>query len=96
MPLTLSTKRTARVGMAALACFIALGVVAWATPSDAPAAATDDAPNGLVITSPRICAALAVYELAAGDARALSPTRPSTPSAMQTGCPTVRQASLRR
>ncbi|MDQ4681966.1 hypothetical protein, partial [Stenotrophomonas maltophilia group sp. RNC7] len=35
--------RTARVGMAALACFIALGVVAWATPSDAPAAATDDA-----------------------------------------------------
>lgn len=36
MPLNLSTKCTARVGMAALACFIALGVVAWATPSMHP------------------------------------------------------------
>lgn len=67
MPLTNSTKRTARIGLAALACFILLGVVAWATPSDAPAATAEDAPEGLVITSPRICAALAVYELAADD-----------------------------
>lgn len=78
MPLTLSTKRTARVGMAALACFIALGVVAWATPSNAPAAGTNDAPDGLLITSPRICAALAVYELAAGDDWALRATVANT------------------
>lgn len=67
MPLTNSTKRTARIGLAALACFILLGVVASATPSEAPAATAEDAPEGLVITSPRICAALAVYELAAAD-----------------------------
>ncbi len=67
MPLTNSTKRTARIGLATLACFIVLGVVAWASPADAPAAAADDTPEGLVITSPRICAALAVYELAAAD-----------------------------
>ncbi|HHA2690834.1 TPA: hypothetical protein ACOEPG_002813 [Stenotrophomonas maltophilia] len=78
MPLTLSTKRTARVGLAALACFTVLGVVAWATPSDAPAATADDAPDGLVITSPRICAALAVYELAAGDDWALRATVANT------------------
>ncbi len=78
MPLTLSTKRTARVGLVALACFTALGVVAWATPTDAPAAATHDAPDGLVITSPRICAALAVYELAAADDWDLRATIAST------------------
>ncbi|SSM86585.1 Uncharacterised protein [Acinetobacter baumannii] len=78
MPLTLSTKRTARVGLATLACFTALGVVAWATPTDAPAAATHDTPDGLVITSPRICAALAVYELAVGGDWALRATVANT------------------
>lgn len=68
MPLTTSNLRSARLGLAALACFIVLAVTAWASPSTAPAAPADgDAPDGLVITSPRICAALAVYELAAAD-----------------------------
>lgn len=68
MPLSTSNLRSARLGLAALACFIVLAVTAWASPSDAPAAPADgDAPDGLVITSPRICAALAVYELAAAD-----------------------------
>lgn len=78
MPLTLSTKRTARVGLAALACFILLGVVAWANPADNPAATNVDTPDGLVITSPRICAALAVYELAAADDWGLRATIAST------------------
>ncbi|WP_258015744.1 hypothetical protein [Stenotrophomonas maltophilia] len=68
MHLTPSNLRSARLGLAALACFIVLAVTAWASPSDPPAAPADgDAPDGLVITSPRICAALAVYELAAAD-----------------------------
>lgn len=68
MPLSTSNLRSARLGLIALACFIALAVAAWASPSTAPAAPADgDAPDGLVITSPRICAALAVYELAAAD-----------------------------
>jgi len=68
MPLSTSNLRSARLGLTALACFIVLAVTAWASPSDAPAApAEGDAPDGLVITSPRICAALAVYELAAAD-----------------------------
>lgn len=53
-------------------------MVAWATPSDALAANADDAPDGLVITSPRICAALAVYELASGDDWALRATVANT------------------
>lgn len=68
MHLTNSTKRTARIGLAAIACFTLLAVVAWASPSEAPASqANADAPDDLVITSPRICAALAVYELANAD-----------------------------
>lgn len=68
MPLTNSTKRTARIGLAAIACFTLLAVVAWASPSEAPASeANADNPDDLVITSPRICAALAVYELANAD-----------------------------
>jgi len=68
MPLSTSNLRSARLGLVALACFIALAVTAWASPSYAPAAPVDgSAPEGLVITSPRICAALAVYELAATD-----------------------------
>lgn len=68
MPLSTSNLRSARLGLAALACFIVLAVAAWASPSDASTAPADgDAPDGLVITSPRICAALAVYELAAAD-----------------------------
>ncbi|MEN5285555.1 hypothetical protein ABE494_06350 [Stenotrophomonas lactitubi] len=68
MPLTTSNLRSARLGLVALACFIILAVAAWASPGDAPSAdAAEDVPEGLVITSPRICAALAVYELAAAD-----------------------------
>lgn len=68
MHLTTSNLRSARLGLVALSCFIVLAVAAWASPSDAPAASDDgSAPEGLVITSPRICAALAVYELAAAD-----------------------------
>jgi len=79
MPLTNSNLRSARLGLVALACFIVLGVAAWAVPGDAPAAdATEDAPDTLVITSPRICAALAVYELAAADDWALRATVAST------------------
>ena len=79
MPLTNSNLRSARLGLVALACFIVLGVAAWAAPGDAPAAdATEDAPDTLVITSPRICAALAVYELAAADDWALRATVANT------------------
>jgi len=68
MPLTNSNLRSARLGLVALACFIVLAVAGWTSPGDAPAAdVTEDAPKGLVITSPRICAALAVYELASDD-----------------------------
>ena len=68
MQLTPSNLRSARLGLVALACFIVLAVAAWASPGDEPPAdAAGDAPDGLVITSPRICAALAVYELAAAD-----------------------------
>ncbi|WP_414539571.1 hypothetical protein [Stenotrophomonas forensis] len=68
MPLSTNNLRSARLGLVALACFIVLAAAAWASPGDAPAAPADgDAPDGLVITSPRICAALAVYELAAAD-----------------------------
>lgn len=67
MPLTPSTTRTARLGVAALACFTLLAVAAWATPSAGEAPPRDDAPDGLVITSPRICAAVAVYALAGSD-----------------------------
>jgi len=79
MPLTPSNLRSARLGLVALACFIVLGVAAWAVPGDAPAAdATEDAPDTLVVTSPRICAALAVYELAAADDWALRATVANT------------------
>lgn len=79
MPLTNSNLRSARLGLVALACFIVLGVAAWSVPGDAPAAdATEDAPDTLVITSPRICAALAVYELAAADDWALRATVANT------------------
>ncbi len=68
MPLTNSTKRTARIGLAVIACFALLALVGWASPSEAPAAErATDTPRDLVITSPRICAALAVYELATAD-----------------------------
>ncbi len=65
MPFTPSTRRTARVGLIALASFALVAVAAWAAPQEA----TDQiaAPDGLVITSPRICAALAVYDLARSD-----------------------------
>lgn len=68
-----------RLGLPTLACFIVLGVAAWAVPGEAPAAdAAEDAPDRLVITSPRICAALAVYELAAADDWALRATVANT------------------
>lgn len=68
MPLTHSTMRSARIGLVAIACFTLLAVAAWAAPSDAPASEPGaDTPRNLVITSPRICAALAVYELATAD-----------------------------
>ncbi|WP_254427804.1 hypothetical protein [Stenotrophomonas bentonitica] len=79
MPLTNSNLRSARLGLIALACFIVLAVAAWAVPGEAPAAdAAEDAPDRLVITSPRICAALAVYELAAADDWALRATVANT------------------
>lgn len=79
MHLTPSNLRSARLGLVALACFIVLAVAAWASPDEAPAApANGDAPDGLVITSPRICAALAAYELAAGDDWALRATVANT------------------
>lgn len=64
MPLTPSTTRTARLGVAALACFTLVAFAGWVSPSGTPAPPRGDAPDGLVITSPRICAALAVYGLA--------------------------------
>lgn len=68
MPLTKSTKRTARIGLAVIACSALLALVGWAAPSDAPTnERATDTPRDLVITSPRICAALAVYELATAD-----------------------------
>ncbi|WP_282257302.1 hypothetical protein [Stenotrophomonas sp. PS02301] len=68
-----------RLGLPTLACFIVLAVAAWAVPGEAPAAdAAEDAPDRLVITSPRICAALAVYELAAADDWALRATVANT------------------
>lgn len=67
MPLTPSSKRTVTLGLAALASFILLAAIAAATPADHSDAAEYIAPDGLVITSPRICAALAVYELAKSD-----------------------------
>lgn len=68
MPLTTSNLRTARLGLVTLSFFIVLAVAAWTSPGDAPAVdATEDAPGDMVITSPRICAALAVYELANAD-----------------------------
>ena len=68
MPLTPSTKRAATLGLAALASFILLAAVALATPVDQSESATADAaPAGLVVTSPRICSALAVYDLARSD-----------------------------
>lgn len=68
MPLTNSARRTARIGLAVIACFALLALVGWASPSAAPASeGATDTPRDLVITSPRICAALAVYELATAD-----------------------------
>ncbi|MDG9986833.1 hypothetical protein ACL5HQ_20110 [Stenotrophomonas maltophilia] len=68
MPLTNSSKRIARIGLAVIACFALLALVGWAAPTDPPASEPGaDTPRDLVITSPRICAALAVYELAAAD-----------------------------
>ncbi|MFL4597601.1 hypothetical protein ACJ6WI_10025 [Stenotrophomonas maltophilia] len=68
MPLTNSSKRTARIGLAVIACFALLALVGWAAPSDPPASEPGaGTPRDLVITSPRICAALAVYELASDD-----------------------------
>lgn len=58
------SRKSFKVGFAALVCFALLGVVASTTPSKAPANPPVAAPDGLVVTSPRICAALAVYELA--------------------------------
>ena len=67
MPLTPRTGRTALVGLVALAAFALVAVAAWATPKSSLAPDPVDAPKGLVVTSPRICAALAVYELAKSD-----------------------------
>lgn len=68
MPLPTNNLRSAHLGLVALACFIVLALAAWASPGEESAAeAAGDAPDGLVITSPRICAALAVYELATAD-----------------------------
>lgn len=68
-----------RLGLPTLGCFIVLAVAAWAVPGEAPAAdAAEDAPDRLVITSPRICAALAVYELATADDWALRATVANT------------------
>lgn len=62
------TPRSVRLGVAALACFTLLAVAAWATtPSATPADTAVDVPEDLVITSPRICTALAVYELVEPD-----------------------------
>lgn len=76
MPLI--TKKPIRLGVLALCGFATLAFVAWASSAEAPQPAAQTAPDGLVITSPRICAALAVYELAAADDWALRATVANT------------------
>lgn len=79
MPLTTSHLRSARLSLVALVCFTILALAAWASPGDTPSTVpSEDTPEGLVITSPRICAALAVYELAAADDWSLRATVAST------------------
>lgn len=78
MRLNPSTKRSCQLGLAALACFAALAIVGFSASGPAPAAESVHAPEDLVITSPRICAALAVYELAVADDFGLRATVAST------------------
>ena len=78
MPLTPRIKRSCQIGIAALACFAVLAVASIAAMPNAPAAEPAHIPNGLVVASPRVCAALAVYELAATDDFGLRATVAST------------------